>query len=140
MTEVLFVEVTQNRMEIRACEIAEDNYAQGNRVQIIAVDEGQAARLDDLLWTFKPDSFIPHGIRSASANEPGESLVITTEQERGEGMDSLLMMDYCEAELVGQFSLAVHMVVVDNRERLEASRRYWTQLKEAGFSLRHQRR
>ncbi len=140
MTEVLFVEVTQNRMEIRACEIAEDNYAQGKRVQIIAVDEGQAARLDDLLWTFKPDSFIPHGISSASANEPGEPLVITTEQERVEGMDSLLMMDYCEAELVGQFSLAVHMVVVDNRERLEASRRYWTQLKEAGFSLRHQRR
>jgi hypothetical protein len=31
-------------------------------------------------------------------------------------------------------------VVVDNRERREASRRYWLQLREAGFILRHQKR
>ena len=32
------------------------------------------------------------------------------------------------------------VVVVDNRERLEASRRYWTLLEDAGFALRHQKR
>jgi DNA polymerase IIIc chi subunit len=45
MTEVIFVEVTASRMEIRACEIAEQTYAQGERLQIIAIDKEQAARL-----------------------------------------------------------------------------------------------
>lgn len=137
MTEVTFVEVITGRMEIRACEIAEENYARGRRLQIIALDQEQAERLDDLLWTFKPDSFIPHGLWAGSPDQPEQPVVITTRKEQVPGMDSLLMMGYCEVDLVSRFSHAVHLVV-DNEERLDSSRRYWTLLKDAGFSLRHQ--
>jgi len=139
MTEVIFVEATVSRMEMRACEIAEDHYAQGSKLQIIAVDQEQAERLDDLLWTFKPDSFVPHGLWVGSPDEPDQPVVITTRKEQVPGMDSLLMMGYCEVDLVSRFSQAFHLVV-DNEERLDNSRRYWTLLKDAGFSLRHQSR
>jgi DNA polymerase-3 subunit chi len=140
MTEVVFVEVTASRMEMRACEIAEHTYAQGERLQIIAIDEEQAARLDDLLWTYKPDNFVPHGLWKSMDNESAQPVVITTRKERLPGIASLLTMDYCPVEMVQQFSKVLHVVVVDNQERLEASRRYWTLLKDAGFSLRHQKR
>jgi DNA polymerase-3 subunit chi len=140
MTEVTFVEVTTSRMEMRACEIAEENYTRGRRVQILAVDQEQAKRLDDLLWTFKPESFIPHGLWLDSPDVPEHPVVITTIKETLAGMDSLLMMGYNEVDLVSRFSHAVHLVVADNQERLESSRRYWTLLKDAGFSLRHQSR
>jgi len=139
MTEVIFVEVTTSRMEIRACEIAEENHARGSRLQIIALDQEQAERLDDLLWTFKPDSFVPHGLWAGSPDEPDQPVVITTRKEQVPGMDSLLMMGYCEVDLVSRFSHVVHLVV-DNEDRLDSSRRYWTLLKDAGFSLRHQSR
>ena len=140
MKEILFVEVTASRMEMRACEIAERIYAQGGRVQIVAVDQEQVARLDDLLWTFKPGSFVPHGLWKGVGSESPQPVFITTLKERISGIESLLMMDYCQVEMVGKFSQVIHMVVVDNRERLEASRRYWTLLKDAGFALRHQKR
>ena len=140
MTEVIFVEVTASRMEIRACEIAEHTYAQGERLQIIAIDEEQAARLDDLLWTYKPDNFVPHGLWKSTDNESTQPVVITTRKERVPEITSLLTMDYCPVEMVQQFSKVIHVVVVDNQERLEASRRYWTLLKDAGFSLQHQKR
>ena len=139
MTEVIFVEVTTSRMEIRACEIAEENHARGSRLQIIALDQEQAERLDDLLWTFKPDSFVPRGLWAGSPDEPDQPVVITTRKEQVPGMDSLLMMGYCEVDLVSRFSHVVHLVV-DNEDRLDSSRRYWTLLKDAGFSLRHQSR
>jgi DNA polymerase-3 subunit chi len=139
MTEVLFVQTSVNRMEIRACEIAEENHARGRRLQIIAVDQEQAERLDDLLWTFKPDSFVPHGLWVGSPDEPDQPVVITTRKENVPGMDSLLMMGYCDVDLVSRFSHASHLVV-DNEERLDSSRRYWKLLKDAGFSLRHQSR
>ena len=140
MTEVIFVETSANRMEFRACQIAEENYARGRRLQIIAADQEQAERLDHLLWTFKPDTFIPHGLWAGSPDEPAQPVVITPRKEAVEGMDSLLMMGYGEVDLVSQFSQAFHLVVVDNQERLDGSRGYWTLLKDAGFSLRHQSR
>jgi len=140
MTEVLFVEVAASRMEMRACEIAEHTYAQGERLQIIAIDEEQAARLDDLLWTYKPNNFVPHGRWKSMDNESAQPVVITTRKERVPGIASLLTMDYCPVEMVQQFSKVIHVVVADNQERLEASRRYWTLLKDAGVSLRHQKR
>ena len=127
-------------MERRACEIAEHTYAQGQRLQIIAANQEQATRLDDLLWTYKPDNFLPHGIWKGSENQVVQPVVITYHQERLPGIEHLLMLDYCEVDLVRQFSHAIHLVVTDNPERLEASRRYWTLLKDAGFALRHQKR
>ena len=140
MTQILFVEVTASRMEMRACEIAARIYAQGDRLQIIAIDEEQAVRLDDLLWTYKPDNFVPHGLWKGMDNDSAQPVVITTQKEQVPGIASLLTMDYCPVEMVQQFSEVIHVVVVDNQERLEASRRYWTLLKDAGFSLKHQKR
>jgi DNA polymerase-3 subunit chi len=140
MTKVLFVETTTSLMETRACEIAEHLYVKGHSLQIIAVDDYQAKRLDDLLWSFRPDSFIPHGFCTGSANAVEQPVVITTKKERLKKIPVLLMMDCLETALVKQFSFAVHLIAVDNSERLAASRAYWAQLKEAGFMLRHQKR
>ena len=140
MTEVIFVEATASRMEIRACEIAEKSYAQGDRIQIIAIDEEQAVRLDDLLWTYRPENFVPHTLWKGMDSEPDQPVIITTLKEPLPGITSLLTMDYCPVNIVKQFAKVIHVVVVDDQERLEASRRYWTLLKDAGFSLRHQKR
>ena len=140
MTEVLFVQVIARRMEMRACEIAERTYVRGDRVQMVVADQEQAVRLDDLLWTFRPGSFVPHGFLKGDKDDLPPPVVITIIEEKIRGFECLLMLDYCKVETVGQFSRAIHLVVADNRERLEASRRYWTQLKDAGFSLRHQKR
>jgi len=139
MTEVLFVEVTANRMEMRACEIAERTYVQGGRLQIVAADPQQAVRLDSLLWTFRHDSFVPHGFAEGEKAKLVPPVIITTEEEKIPGFESLLMLGFCPAKTVGQFSQVFHLVVADNPERLEASRRFWTQLRDAGFSLRHQK-
>ena len=140
MTEVLFVEVAQSRMETRACEIAERTYVRGDKLQIIAGDQQQATRLDDLLWTFRPDSFVPHRFSRGEKDEVTSPVVITIDEEKIPGFEFLLMLNYCPVEIVEQFSQVTHLVVVDNQERLEASRHYWAQLKEAGFVLRHQKR
>jgi DNA polymerase-3 subunit chi len=139
MTEITFVEVTASRMEIRVCEIAERIYAQGDRLLIVAIDEEQAVRLDDLLWTYKPDNFVPHTLWKGMDNESAQPVVITTQKEQLPGITSLLTMDYCPVEMIQHFSKVIHVVVVDNQERLEASRRYWTLLKDAGFSLKHRK-
>jgi DNA polymerase-3 subunit chi len=43
-----------------ACRLADKAYSLGHTVYIFTASEVQAAALDDLLWTFRQDSFIPH--------------------------------------------------------------------------------
>jgi DNA polymerase-3 subunit chi len=46
--------------ELLACRLAEKAYQLGHRVYIHVTSAEQAQRLDDLLWTFRQGSFVPH--------------------------------------------------------------------------------
>ncbi len=43
-----------------ACRVAEKAYSQGNRVYVHTADAQQAEHIDQLLWTFRAGSFVPH--------------------------------------------------------------------------------
>lgn len=43
-----------------ACRIVEKAWQQGHQVYVDTADDDQARLIDDLLWTFKQASFIPH--------------------------------------------------------------------------------
>ena len=47
-----------------ACRLAEKAYKLDNRVYIHAASATDADRLDDLLWTFRDGSFVPHRRRT----------------------------------------------------------------------------
>ncbi|HRD66534.1 MAG TPA: DNA polymerase III subunit chi [Candidatus Competibacter sp.] len=49
-----------NGRALLACRLADKAYSLGHTVYVLAGSEAQAAALDDLLWTFRQDSFIPH--------------------------------------------------------------------------------
>ena len=43
-----------------ACRITEKAWEQGLTVYVLARDDDEAARFDDLLWTLHAESFVPH--------------------------------------------------------------------------------
>lgn len=50
-----------------ACSLTAKAWSNGKRVHIHAADERAASGLDDLLWTYRDISFIPHAIYSTEA-------------------------------------------------------------------------
>ena len=50
------------------CRVVEKAYKQGNRVLIQTAGREQAMQLDELLWTFRAGSFIPHSLADSTAN------------------------------------------------------------------------
>ncbi len=54
-----------NGVALLACRLAEKAFLLGHRIYIQAASEEQAETLDNLLWTFKQGSFLPH------ARQPG---------------------------------------------------------------------
>lgn len=58
-----------------ACRIAEKAYRLGHGVYIHTGDPAQSAKLDNLLWTFKQGSFVPHGIDGQSPDPDAAVLI-----------------------------------------------------------------
>ena len=45
------------------CRLLEKVYHRGHRVFVICDSQAHAEQIDELLWTFKDDSFIPHNLQ-----------------------------------------------------------------------------
>lgn len=72
--EVCFVEAAGTRSvdyTVFVCRLIERGYERGERALVLCPDRARAEALDRSLWSFDPDSFVPHGlIDQASAKTP----------------------------------------------------------------------
>ena len=53
-----------------ACRLLEKAYIKGHRVFVICDNQQDAELLDELLWTFRDDSFIPHNLQGEGPEPP----------------------------------------------------------------------
>lgn len=63
MTSVDFYvlsEGPENALELLACKLAEKALKGGHKIYIQATDAEQAAQLNEMLWSYKAESFLPH--------------------------------------------------------------------------------
>lgn len=56
-----------------ACRLLEKAYAKGHKVYVLCNNKQDAELLDELLWTFKEDSFIPHNLQGEGPEPPPPS-------------------------------------------------------------------
>jgi len=74
MARIDFYVLSQSGEQARhsfACRLAEKAWRLDNRVHIHAASRSDAERLDELLWTFRDGSFVPHHvIGSAELDSP----------------------------------------------------------------------
>ena len=75
-------ETSPDALENFACRLVETVWQRGHHVLVVAASDAAARRLDDLLWTFRDESFVPH--RRISASDPAvteaasEPVIVTT--------------------------------------------------------------
>lgn len=51
---------------LHAARLTDKAWQQGDRVGIVCDDPSQAEELDELLWSLRPDAFIPHSVISGT--------------------------------------------------------------------------
>lgn len=71
MSQVLFYLLAHSTDKQRyTCELVEKAYQKGRRVFIQCETKTQAEDMDDLLWGFKAESFIPHNLQGEAPMPP----------------------------------------------------------------------
>lgn len=119
-----------------ACGLIQQAYEQNQRSYVYAADEAQARQMDELLWTFRDQAFIPHELRSpTSPTHPRIMAVIGSSADAPMACRALLVnLSNTLPEQAHGFSRICEVVAADADHKQRARERY-KQYREQGFEL-----
>jgi len=117
--------------DIFACRLAEKAYRAGLRVLLAVDDRERAEQLDQLLWTFREDSFLPHAPQEAAQ---GAAVEINCGEEPGPHHGLLINL---RSEVPDWFSRFERLaeIVVQRPETLARSRSRFSHFRDRGYPL-----
>lgn len=114
------------------CKLAEKAWKQGHRVFINTGSAGQMAELDDLLWTFRAGSFIPHGVYTDSGND--DPVALGHDVEPAGHTDVLVNLSTEVPPFFSRFERVAELVDASEQSRAAARERY-RYYQDRGYSL-----
>ena len=120
----ILAEAGESARHVFACRLAEKAYRLNNSVYIRTLDNSLAKRIDDLLWTFRDGSFVPHEI--VDARKPAEAPV-TIGGDGGsgvEGSDLLINLSQDIPANIAAFPRIAEIVSSDEDSRLQSRQRF----------------
>ena len=115
------------------CELAKKAYAANLPTLVLARDAAQAEVLDDLLWSFDPDEYLPHQIAGADEDEDEAPILIATPD-----MDvpaRPLLVNLRDTVPAGDFDRVLEVVPADAEARGPLRER-WKHYQALGFEVK----
>lgn len=115
-----------------ACRLAEKAYGLGHRVYIHTISPEQAQALDDLLWTFRPGSFVPHALYPVIDNEI-PPVLIGWEENLEVAAEILINLTHQVPTIFERFQRVAELVDQDE-QTLSKSRERFRFYRERGYT------
>jgi DNA polymerase III subunit chi len=134
MTEVLFYHLTESKLEDALPALLEKSVERGWKVVVQTNDEARRDLLDGHLWTFREDSFLPHGIDDAPMAE-AQPVLLTTAGENANGATVRFIVDGAAPPPLDPYERVVFMFDGYDQQQLEGARAEWKRLKGEGHAL-----
>jgi len=117
--------------------IAEKVVAGGGRLVVVSDSEAQRATIDRLLWTYTPDSFLPHA-QAGGERDGDQPVLIAPDIAAANGARNVALIDGIWRDGALEFDRAFHFFDGDTVAaarsawkalggRDEVERRYWKQ-------------
>ena len=114
------------------CELAKRGYAANLPILVLARDAAQAEALDDLMWSFDPDEYLPHQIAGLDEGDDDTPILIATPD-----MDipaRALLINLRDAAPTGSYERVLEVVPADPAARGPLRER-WKHYQALGFDV-----
>jgi DNA polymerase-3 subunit chi len=113
------------------CELVKRAFAAQQPTLVLARDHAQAEELDELLWAFDEDAFIPHQLAGDDDDADTAVLIVPPGVDTP---DRPLVINLRETCVVGDCQRVLEVVAADPAER-DGSRERWREYQRRGFEL-----
>ena len=121
-----------------ACRLVEKVWQRGHCVLVLASSETEARRIDDLLWTFRDESFVPHRRLGADGASVSEPVAVGTPGVWSGEIDVLLNLTPTVPEEAARAARVAEIVPAGGAGR-DAGRRRYREYRERDFEIRTHR-
>jgi DNA polymerase-3 subunit chi len=134
MTEVFFYHLQRQPLERALPLLLSKCLERSWRVVVQAATEERVAALDDMLWTFQDDAFLPHG--TARDGEPAEQpIFLTTGADNPNGAAVRALVEGAEPADLSAYERVLVLFDGNDDEALAKARGQWKSLKDEGHTL-----
>ena len=114
------------------CELARKAFDAGIPTLVLARDHAQAEAIDDLMWSFDPDAYLPHQI--AGSDEEDELTPILILSPDVDSPMRPMVINLRDAVVDGDFERVLEVVPADPAARAPLRER-WKQYQARGLDL-----
>ena len=134
MTEIGFYHLQRGGVGEALPRLLEKAASAGFRILVRTTGPAEAETLSKLLWTFDPDSFLPHGTADDgwAAEQP---IYLTAGEECPNGADLACQVGGAEVAGLDRFRRAIDMFDGRDPDQLEAARERWKRYRAAGHAV-----
>jgi DNA polymerase-3 subunit chi len=137
MTEFRFYHLERRRIDQALPQILEDALAHGLRAVVQAPSEEQVEALNERLWSYSDESFLPHG--SAGDGEPqAQPIYLTAGKENPNGAALRVLVagvdaaPFAESAAGGAYERVILLFDGRDEEMKAEARKQWSLIKAAG--------
>jgi DNA polymerase-3 subunit chi len=134
MTGIRFYHLMQKSLEQALPELLEKTIERQWRAVVMAGSPERVEALTSHLWTYKPDSFMPHG-SAVDGNAEQQPIWVTAEDECPNGATVLFLTDGAASARIGDYQLVCEIFDGNDDAAVTAARSRWSQYKSSGFEL-----
>jgi DNA polymerase-3 subunit chi len=133
-TEVLFYHLEGTPLERVLPGLLEKTLERGWRAVVHAGSQERVEALDTALWTYRDDSFLPHG---AQGDGPDKEypIILTTGTDTPNGATIRFFVDGSDADDLSSYERAIYLFDGRDVAAVANARKQWTTAKEAGHEV-----
>ena len=138
MPELWFYHLERSDLERALPPLLEKSLARGWRALVRGGSPERLDALDAILWTYRDDSFLPHG-RDTAPNPERQPVLLTSGSGNLNNAQALFLIDGAELGDVSAFERACLMFDGRDEAALELARSRWKETKAAGLAASYWR-
>jgi DNA polymerase-3 subunit chi len=131
MTEVLFYHLDRQPLERVLPELLEKCLERGWRAVVQVASDERLEAIDAHLWTYRDDSFLPHGTRKDGPGE-GQPVWLTTEADNPNSAGVRFLADGAEVLDIADYTRVVMLFDGNDPDAVAKARDSWKKVKAEG--------
>jgi DNA polymerase-3 subunit chi len=134
MTEVRFYHLLTRTVDQALPEILQKGLGAGHRIVVRTRDDAEAEKLAAHLWTFREDSFLPHGTKK-DGHADKQPIWITPGTDTPNSATMAVILNGAPLEPDAPFTLCCDLFDGNDEAATAAARVRWKTYKDLNFSL-----
>ena len=133
MTEILFYHLHRQPIERVLPALLEKSLERGWRVVVQVSSDERIDALDAHLWTYRDDSFLPHGT-AKEGEAVAQPILLTTGDDNANGAQARFLIDGAPVPAdAAAYQRIVLLFDGEDQDAVAVARERWTDVKAKGF-------